>query len=796
MGEGNVQSDVNQGIGTAGMPAETAARAGWLARAIAWLRHAGPIEAIAVLLTAAGIVSGVATFISLASLRPVDPNATTTLVLVNIDLLIVMGLAALVARRLVRLWRAHRAGAVGSKLQVKLVLLFGVTAMTPTVLIAIFSILFFALGVQTWFVQRVKTAVDESTAVAHAYLAEHQQAIKADALAAANDINRQWTQFAANPGMRDSLLSAQIAFRGLTEGVIFRPDGQVIAKAGYTFTLAFGDVIPFTEIAKADAGQVAVVTAENLDRVRALVKLDPYTGAYLYVGRFVDPNVLARVNTVQAAASEYKGLEHQRAQLETSFTVLFAVVALLLMLVSISFGLTLARRLASPIIDLISAAERVRTGDLTVRVREADASDEVSFLSRSFNRMTERLSEQQATLRVTNAQLDERRRFTEAVLAGVSAGVIGLDRSGRITLPNRSASLLLGRDLTRFVGKPLQEVAPAFARLLHEVSQAPHKIVQHEVQIAEGGTQKTFLVRLSGEQVDGATVGYVMTFDDITALQSAQRKAAWADVARRIAHEIKNPLTPIQLSAERLKRKYQGQLPDDVFAQCTDTIIRHVGDIGHMVDEFSAFARLPAAVLHTADMNAVIRESVVLQRTAYPSITFTLELTPEPLKLKCDARQIVQALTNVLKNAVEAIEARFGHVERSQSSGQRGPGAVLIRASRTDKEMLVRVIDNGTGLPPSRDRLTEPYVTTRAKGTGLGLAIVKKILEDHGGDLSLEDAPFDIGGGYSRDEQQSHHEPRGDKGLRVGAQITLHFPMTLAVDSETDALARTAQAGE
>jgi two-component system nitrogen regulation sensor histidine kinase NtrY len=751
-------------------------KGGLLQRLPGILRPRGPADAIALMLIVAGSISGAATFISLATLEPLAPNATKTLILVNIDLFIVVGLALLVARRLVRLWKSHRAGTVGSKLQVRLVALFGVIAMTPTVLIALFSILFFALGVQTWFSARVKTAVDESAAIARAYLLEHQQAIKADALAVASDVNRQWSQFAISPTLRDNALSTQIAFRGLTEAVIFRPDGQVIAKAGYTFSLAFGDVVPFAEIAKADAGQVPVITGENLDRVRALVRLEPYTGAYLYVGRFVDPQVVARVTRAEAAASEYQRLERQRSELEASFTILFAVVALLLLLVSIWFGMTLARRLASPIIDLISAAERVRGGDLTVQVQEGEASDEVSVLSRAFNRMTSRLGEQQSELRDTNAQLDERRRFTEAVLAGVSAGVIGLDRAGNITLPNRSASLLLGQDLTDAIGKPLSAVAPDFARLLEEVVKAPQRVVQHEIQVAEGGMQKTFLVRLSSEQVDGTTAGYVMTFDDITALQSAQRKAAWADVARRIAHEIKNPLTPIQLSAERLKRKYSGRLPDDggLFAQCTDTIIRHVGDIGHMVDEFSAFARLPAAILRPTEMGMVIRESMVLQRTAYPNIAFTLEL-PGPVRLKCDVRQVGQALTNVLKNAVEAIQARFGPAV----IGQKGPGAVTIHLETTRTEILVRVIDNGTGLPQSsRERLTEPYVTTRAKGTGLGLAIVKKIMEDHGGNLSLEDAP---------PEETAADKP-ADKSVRVGAQVTLHFPITLALDvTKTDA---------
>ncbi|MSO73197.1 MAG: PAS domain-containing sensor histidine kinase [Rhodospirillaceae bacterium] len=733
------------------------------ARILARLRQVNMVDTLAIVLAAGALASGIATYASMTGLGSEGPNATATLILLNVDLLIVLGLTVLVATRLVRLWRAHRAGTMGSRLHVRLVVLFGVIAMTPTVLIAIFSTLFFTFGVQAWFGERVKTAVTESAAIARAYLAEHQQAIKADALAVANDINRQWVQLSSgDQRLRDSFLSTQAAFRGLTEAVIFANDLKVLAKAGYTFALQTGEQVPFAAIATANIGRVAVLTGQSSDRVRALVKLESYPAAYLLVGRFVDANVLARLSRTEEAVSEYLRLEGARSDLEVSFTLLFSVVALLLLLVSVWFGLALATRLARPIIELINASERVRGGDLTVRVRESDIGDELAYLGRSFNRMTKRLDEQQTALRDTNAQLDERRRFTETVLAGVSAGVIGLDPRGHITLPNRSASVLLSIDLTKAIGRPLAEVVPAFARMLAEVQNSQQKTIQEEVQIVEGSTQKTFLVRMSGEQVQADIYGYVVTFDDITALQSAQRKAAWADVARRIAHEIKNPLTPIQLSAERLRRKYLDKLGDDsgLLSQCTDTIIRHVGDIGHMVDEFSAFARLPSAVLKSTDLAAVVRDAVMLQRHAYPQITFEIETPAGQLLMRCDARQVGQALTNVLKNAVEAIDARFG----APAPGQAGQGRIAASIKQCETETVISVVDNGVGLPQAeRERLTEPYVTTRAKGTGLGLAIVKKIIEDHGGRVTLEDLPgSDLG------------------GSREGAQVTLHFPSTLA----------------
>ena len=741
------------------LPVDTAPRT-LRTRVVARLKQI-QVDTLAILFTGAALASGLATYISMSGWGSKGPNATSTLILLNIDLLVVLGLTALVAMRLIRLWRAHRAGTMGSRLHIRLVVLFGVIAMTPTLLIAIFSTLFFTFGVQTWFGERVKTAVTESAAIARAYLAEHQQAIKADALAVANDINRQWpTLSAGEQQLRDQFLSTQAAFRGLTEAVMFTTDLKVIAKAGYTFALQTGEQIPFQAIASANVGQVAVLTGQSSDRVRALVKLESYPAAYLLVGRFVDANVLARLSRTEAAVSEYLRLEGERSELEISFTLLFTVVALLLLLVSVWFGLALATRLAKPIIELINAAERVRGGDLAVRVQETESGDELAYLSRAFNRMTKRLGEQQTALRDTNAQLDERRRFTETVLAGVSAGVIGLDPQGNITLPNRSAAVLLDLDLGAAIGKPLAECVPEFGRMLDEARAASQKILQKEVQIVEGSTQKTFLVRMSVEQVGEQVVGYVVTFDDITALQSAQRKAAWADVARRIAHEIKNPLTPIQLSAERLKRKYMDKLADDsgLFAQCTDTIIRHVGDIGHMVDEFSAFARLPSAVLKTADLTGIMRDAVMLQRHAYPHIEFAMDVPSHPYRLRCDARQVGQALTNILKNAVEAVDARFGPAVL----GKKGLGRITVRLDHAEKgDLAVRVIDNGVGLPHTeRERLTEPYVTTRAKGTGLGLAIVKKILEDHGGAVTLEDLPNE-----------------------TGAQVTLRFPSTLAVEA-------------
>ena len=719
------------------------------------------VNALAMVLSLAAIVSGAATYAALSTGGESGPDATTVLILLNIDLFLLLSLGILVALRVARLWSDRRSGATGSKLHVRLALLFGGVAVTPAIIMMVFAALFFTLGVESWFSERVRTALTESSEVAEAYLEEHTETIRADMLAVANSINRQWPQLGQSDKGLNRLLSGQAAQRGLTEAVIFEADMQVIAKAGYIFALQIGELVPSRAIALANLGEVAIVTSEDSDRVRALIRLQSVPGAYLYVGRFIDEQVLARVSTIEDAVNEYNLLEGQRSTIEIGFTLLFMVVALLMLMVAVWFGLTLATRLARPIVDLIEASERVRQGDLAVRVEERVASDEVASLGRAFNRMTSRLASQREALVDANSQLDERRRFTEAVLSGVTAGVIGLDPDGRITLPNRAASDLLGIALHDGIGQPLTDLVPEFSSLYEEVKTNPQRTIQRETKVKRANKTRSLLVRLTVEQSEKQTLGYVFTFDDITELQVAQRKAAWADVARRIAHEIKNPLTPIQLSAERLKRRYLKQIDDEsgAFEMCTDTIIRHVGEIGQMVDEFSSFARMPQPVMEVTDLIALTKNALVLPQTAYQHIRVVEVYTADKAWINCDATQVGQAISNVLKNAVEAIEAKTGGARKKES------GWIQIRVLTENSEHVLEVSDSGIGLPDDeiRQRLTEPYVTTRAKGTGLGLAIVWKIIEDHRGRLTLDDAQDG------------------------GAKVTFHFPAAAPASKENRA---------
>jgi len=716
----------------------------WTQRLRLWADRVRLSGKLAIALTVAAVASGFATYGALTGAE-FAPDPGTVLLLLNLDLILLLLLGAVVARRIVQLWAERRRGSAGSRLHVRLVVLFSALAAAPAIVVALFSALFFNLGVQSWFSDRVRVALRESIAVAEAYLDEHRNAIRADILAMSSDLNaelnREGPTFITNQRRIDQFINAQADIRNLPEVVLFSDQGQVFAKSRLTLSVAFG-VIPNWAIQKARDGEVVVLTPEDdelggtlSDRVRALVRIEHFGGVYLMVGRFVEEKVVAHVERTSAAVAAYESLEGRRSGLQITFAMVFVMVALLLLFAAVWTGLVIATKLVQPIAALSAAAERVRSGDLSVRVEEGASDDELGSLSRAFNRMTSQLQAQRGELVEANRQIDDRRRFTEAVLSGVSAGVVGLDADGRINLPNRSATVLLATDLDRMIGRDFREAVPEMAALFEAARADPNRLAQDEVTIQRSGRRRTLLVRIAGERVAGGTIGFVVTFDDVTELEAAQRKAAWADVARRIAHEIKNPLTPIQLSAERLKRKYLGEITSDpeTFRICTETIVRQVSDIGRMVDEFSSFARMPAPVMRSEDVAELVRQTVFLQRNARPEIAFETELPDHPVKLAIDQRQVGQALTNLLQNAVDAIHGR-------DPTAELAPGRIVVRVEERGRQVAIVVEDNGKGLPAeNRDRLTEPYVTTRSKGTGLGLAIVKKIMEDHGGEVMLAD---------------------------------------------------------
>lgn len=692
-------------------------------------------KALTLVLAAVAVALGIATFSAIARGAP-QPGLLFSLVLAStaVGLLLVAVLAA----RLTRVWAERRRGSAGSRLHVRLVLLFSGVAVTPAIVVAVFATFFFHLGIQDWFNEPVRTTLEESLKAARGYLDEHRNNIRIDALGMANDLLRASGLMGNDLGNFVRVLSAQAALRGLTEAVVYEPvTGHVMASVGPP-----REPPPTWATELARSGDVAVLNSADSTRVRAVVQLDLTPPLMLVIGRSVDPEILNYVRGTEQAVAEYHRLDDSRTGLQLTFAMIFALIALLVLAAAGLIGMVIANQIVRPIGGLIAAAERVRSGDLSVQVAEVASGDEVASLARAFNRMTGQLAAQRSELMDAYSQLDARRRFTEAVLSGVSAGVIGLDASGRVELPNHAASALLGIDLLAALGHDLAAVAPAFGPLLAQAREAPELAHTGEVQAGPPAHRRTLLVRISADRATPAEReaeerprGFVATFDDITELQSAQRKAAWADVARRIAHEIKNPLTPIQLAAERLKRRFAREITSDpeTFTQCADTIVRHVGDIGRMVDEFSAFARMPNPVIKEEDIGRLVREALVLPRNAHPEYTWEATLPERGPVAPCDRRLLGQALTNLLRNAGDAVAMR------PRAPGE--PAGHIAVAIATDENWVqIHVTDDGVGLPDQdRERLTEPYVTHKPKGTGLGLAIVKKIMEDHGGRVTLED---------------------------------------------------------
>ena len=702
----------------------------------AWADRVALARKLAVLLALASVASAIATYLTFSGIEALPREPKPVVLLLTLDVVLLLLLAGLVARRLVGLWAERHRDGNGSGLHRRLALLFSFVALAPTLVVTVFAALFLHLGIQSWFDDVVRKAVNESHAVARLYLEEHQKSIRGDVLLMAQNIAREAPVVMNSPQRFNALLTAWAGSRSLSEAVVFTEAGSILARAGLTFAL---ELEPLSEdlLNRASEGEVVVFSSENEDRVRAVVQLDRFIGAYLMIGRVVDATALAYAERTRRAVEAYQNIETRAAGLQFSFIVWFAAVALLLLLSAIWLGLTFANQLARPITGMARVAERVRAGDLGARVEERPAGDEIGVLAQAFNRMTEQIEAQRGDLMEANRQIDARRRFIEAVLSGVSAGVIGIDGEGRITLPNRSAASRLGVAPESLVGRPLVEAVPELAPLWDEVRRRPDKLAEDQVQIARDGRTRILLARLGVEIREDETTGYVLTFDDVTELLTAQRQAAWADVARRMAHEIKNPLTPIQLSAERLKRRYLKEIQTDpeTFKACTDTIVRQVGDIGRMVDEFSSFARMPRATIKPEALQPICEEAVFLQRQARGTTKVEIEAPAAPVILPCDARQLRQAITNLLKNAADAIDGR-----PQLPDGHLPPGLIRLTLALEKGETRIEVTDNGKGLPvDGRERLTEPYVTTRTKGTGLGLAIVKKIAEDHGGRLVLGD---------------------------------------------------------
>ncbi|GIK48069.1 MAG: PAS domain-containing sensor histidine kinase [Hyphomonadaceae bacterium] len=640
-------------------------------------------------------------------------------------------LAGILLHRLMRVARAWRSSASGARLHIRFVTLFSLAALAPAIIVAAFLGFIFSQGVERWFSQRVETTIENAANVGRAYVDLASGGISGEVEAMAVDLNLAQRGLVEDRERYFAFLEAQTERRELTSAQVIDSQGRVLARAGLSSP-------PFTlpnrqAFATADEGDMAVTFDDENDRVVALYKLTAYPDAYLAATRNVEPGLVSQLRSFRQSVEDYRNARQQQGTLRGLFGLAYFSTALIVLLAAGWVGLTSASRVAEPIGRLVGAARRVASGDLKARVAVGEERDEIDALATAFNSMTAQLDAQRRDLVAAQEDAESRSRFTETVLAGVSAGVIGLDRDGRITASNRSAGQLLGYGEEQIVGRRLVDIAPEFAELLNQPSPAGETPPQRVDLVREGGS-----VNLSVRMSPDAQGGLVLTFDDMTKLISAQRQEAWKDVARRIAHEIKNPLTPIQLSAERLRRKYASEISSDpdTFLKCTDTILRQVSDIGRMVDEFSSFARMPTPRMAFADMSDVARSTVFGQRLAFADMRIEVEGVDKPIGLVVDERLIAQALLNLIKNAAESVQARRAR------DGEPKDGFVLLRLRDLDFGVQFEVIDNGLGFPEKdRHRLIEPYVTTRTKGAGLGLAIVARIVEDHGGLIELDDAP-------------------------------------------------------
>jgi two-component system, NtrC family, nitrogen regulation sensor histidine kinase NtrY len=709
------------------------------------------------------LLSGFSTYLILTGLTPIMPTHGIVVSMLLINGLLIVAMLAMVGWQLRGLWRARKRQAAAARLHTRIVGLFSVIALMPAILLVIFATLSLDRGLDNWFSTRIQSIIANSIDVASAYVNEQGQVIRSDALGMARELESAVQLLSEDIDAFEKFLTAQAALRAIPVAYVIDGSRDPVAEASSRSEISYKKP-PSQALEVAKEGRIVELALQSSGAVGALTKIVGTQDRYLYVIRPVNPKVLGHLRTTRANAAEYSQLEQRRAGIQVAFAAMFISISLTFLLAAIWAGLWFADRLVAPIRQLIDAAYEVSQGNLDVAVPPASKKeDDVGKLSTAFNRMTADLRMQRNELVNANTQLDERRRFTEAVLSGVTAGVIGLDRKGNVTLVNRSALELLKMREGELVGKPLEETLPDFAALMGEAKKQGKKPVQAQIkQLREDG-ERNFAVRFTREGSRNKDYGFVVTFDDITELVVAQRTSAWADVARRIAHEIKNPLTPIQLSAERIRRRYGDQISGDreVFDRCTETIVRHVGDIRRMVDEFSAFARMPKPVIEAHDINDVVREAVVLFQMSNSEFAYKLEVANTPLTVHCDRRLLSQAMTNLIKNASEAVESAD---QAQREAGHDYSGTVTARVTARDQSVLIEVIDNGCGLPKEdRHRLTEPYVTNRQKGTGLGLAIVQKIVEQHQGTLELDDAD------PAADEQA---------GQTRGARITITLPLS------------------
>ncbi len=686
---------------------------------------------IGAVLVALALMSALATFLVISGSTPIVPVHQVVVGLFVVNALIVLALLAVVLWKAVSLFLARRRGAAAAALHVRIILLFGLIAAMPTMLVAVIATITLEKGLEPWFSDRMRQVIFKSIEVADAFTASQCTNLGREIRLMAGDVTSVRAAFTQDRKWFEDFLTVRGRALGLPIVFLVKQPYEIVARA----QLAVIDDPPALDAASFDdakATEDPICNADRKTRVfSALMRLPEFPDTFLLIARRVNELAVEFPEQARGAAAEYLAIEARRQGVQVAFASMYVLISLTVLLSAVWFGLSFANALVAPIRRLIHATDQVASGNFYVQVPVRRAEGDLAHLGETFNKMTADLRRQRDGLIAASDVIDRRRRFTETVLAGVSAGVIGLDHQDSITLLNRSAENLLGTD-RRGIGASLGVLAPELLEVISEARQARQRTISSQVVMMRRGRERTLNVRVSREG-EGSQLGLVITLDDITDLVAAQRTSAWADVARRIAHEIKNPLTPIQLSAERIRRKFGKVIVEDrhILDQCTDTIVRQVEDIRRMVDEFAAFARMPKPQPLSDDIAAMIREVAFMMKVGNPELVIECDGAADRAMAVFDRRLMSQALANVVKNATEAVDP-------ASSNGQ--PARIDIALSEAEGHWLIDVMDTGKGFPAdNRQRLLEPYMTTRESGTGLGLAIVSKILEDHGGRIELLD---------------------------------------------------------
>lgn len=692
------------------------------------------------------LVTSTVTFLILMGLTPIAPSDRVVTTALAINSVLAAILMFLVVREVWIIFQARRKGRAAARLHVRIVGLFALVAAIPAVLVAIVASITLDLGLDRWFEQRTRQIVGSSVNIARAYMDESRRALTGNTISMAFELDRARQIYSLDRNGFNNLVTLQAKGRGFVGAQLLRRDGGLIMAAETDHTIELPRAAEEV-FAAADKGEPVSIPPGSTDYIGAMFKLRDIPNAYLFTVLQLRTEVTNALRLMEANTAEYRGLESNQLRFQLTFAVLYISVCLVVLLSAIWMGISVADRIVAPIRRLITAADEVGSGNLNVQVGTRHTEGDLRNLSSTFNTMIEQLRNQRDEILQAKDDIDQRARFTEAVLSGVSAAVIGVNDDGQVTITNKAGLNLLSRDAGQLPDGGEGALLPEeMMAVLARASNSGRDDYLEQITMWRDGRERTLNVQVTLEQEGepqaartDAGHSFVITVDDITDLVAAQRSTAWSDVARRIAHEIKNPLTPIQLSAERIRRRYGKLITEDreVFDQCTETIIRQVGDIGRMVDEFSSFARMPKPALEPADLGNTVREAVFLQKVGWPDISFEIDLGEVPLRGNYDTRLMSQAFINIIKNSAEAIESK----EKDDKTSKE-PGRVQIRGRREGDNNILEFIDNGKGLPAAnRQRLLEPYMTTREKGTGLGLAIVSKIMEDHGGRIELLDAP-------------------------------------------------------